>query len=86
MALLVSLNPEVVAALSERARAAGMELPAYAARVLERHLNRPTLIDLGREIAANVQRHGIGDETIAELLEREKHEARERKRGIRFNE
>jgi hypothetical protein len=86
MTLAISLSPDTESKLSERARAAGMDVPTYAARLLERDVRRPTLLQISGDIAERFRASGMTEEELGEILEREKHAAREARRGKPFSE
>jgi hypothetical protein len=81
MTLSVQIPKLVEERLAAKARAAGVDVPTYAARLLERDAVRPTLLELSGEVFEHFKRTGMTDDELAETLEREKHEAREAKRG-----
>ena len=49
-------------------------------------MNRPTLEEISGEAAVLFKKSGMTEEELGELLEREKHEARERELGRKFSE
>lgn len=86
MTLSVPLPKPVEKRLATKARAAGVDVPTYAARLLERDALRPTLLELSGEVFKNFQRSGMTDDQLADILETEKHAVREAKRGKPFSE
>ena len=86
MTLTVPLSPEAEARLVSKARAVGIDLGTYAARLLERDAARTTLEEISGETAVNFKKSGMTEEELGELLEREKHESRERELGMKFSE
>ncbi len=86
MTLAVPLSPETTARLAEKARLAGMDTPSYAAKLLERDVNRTILEEISGELAERFNQTGMTEEELGNLLEKEKHEARERELGIKFSE
>jgi hypothetical protein len=86
MMLSVQVPKPVEERLAVKARAAGVDVPTYAARLLERDAVRPTLLELSGEVFENFKRTGMTDDELADTLEKEKHEAREAKRGKPFSE
>jgi len=86
MTLTVALSPEAEATLVSKARAIGIDLGTYAARLLERDAARTTLEEISGNLAERFKKTGMTEEELGELLEREKHEARERELGIKFSE
>ena len=87
MTLTVSLNPATEAKLVANAQALGIDLGTYAARLLERSVSgRATLEEISGEAGINFKKSGMPEEELGELLEREKHAARERELGRKFSE
>lgn len=86
MTLSVPLSPEAEARLAAKARAEGVDLGTYAARLLERDAARLTLEQISGELTANFERSGLTDEQLGELLEQEKHDARAKALGKPFSE
>jgi hypothetical protein len=86
MTLSLQVPETVEQRLAVKARAAGMDVPTYAVRLLERDATRPTLLELSGEVFKNFKKSGMTDDELAEALEKEKHEAREAKRGKPFSE
>jgi hypothetical protein len=87
MTLTVPLSPETEAKLVAKARAMGIDLGTYAARLLGRSVSaRAILEEISGEAGINFKKSGMTEEELGELLEREKHEARERKLGRKFSE
>src|SRR5665213_1637813 len=82
MTIAIALSPEVESKLSARTRDAGMDVPAYAARLLERDANRAKLEEISGDVAQRFKETGMTEEELGEVLEREKHEAREHELGI----
>ena len=86
MTLSLQVPETVEQRLAIKARAAGVDIPTYAVRLLERDATRPTLVELSGEVFENFKKTGMTDDELAETLENEKHEAREVKRGKPFSE
>ena len=87
MTLTVPLSPETEAKLLAKTRAMGIDLGTYAARLLERSVSaRAILEEISGEAGINFKKSGMTEEELGELLEREKHEARERELGRKFSE
>jgi hypothetical protein len=84
--LSVEVPKPVEDRLAVKARAAGVDVPTYAARLLERDAARPTVLELSGEIFENFKQTGMTDDELADVLEKEKHDAREIKRGKPFSE
>jgi hypothetical protein len=59
----------------------------YAARLLERAVSaRAILEEISGDAAIDFKKSGMTEEELGEMLERVKHEARERKLGRKFSE
>jgi len=86
MVFSVQVPKPVEERLAMKARAAGVDIPTYAARLLERDATRPTLLELSGEAFDRFKQTGMTDDELAEVLEKEKHAAREIKRGKPFCE
>ena len=86
MTLSIQVPKPVEERLAIKALAAGIDVPTYAARLLERDARRPTLLELGGDVFDNFKQSGMTDDELAEALEKEKHKAREFKRGKPFSE
>jgi hypothetical protein len=86
MTLAVDLRDEIRLKLAQKARAAGLEVPAYAALILEAEVLRKPLEETLRSVRKAFVKSGMSDEDLADRLEEEKHAAREAKQGHRFRE
>lgn len=86
MSLAVNLPDDVREKLRQKAQALGVDVPTYAARVLEAEAQRPPLEEALRPVRDAFDKSGMSDDQLAETLEREKHEARAAKRGNPFRE
>ncbi len=90
MTVSVALSPEVEILLRERATAAGKDLGILASELLSRVLTHGLTRDYLRQISGNTYDRflasGLTDEQLGDDLERAKHQARETKRGISFDE
>ena len=86
MTLAIALSPETEARLAAKARRAGMDISSYAAWLVEQDVTHPTLEEISGDLAERFKQTGMTEEELGELLEREKHEARERELGIKFSE
>jgi hypothetical protein len=86
MTLSVQVPKPVEERLAAKARAAGLDVPTYAARLLERDARSPTLLEISGEVFEKFKQSGMTDDELGEVLEKEKHEAREAKRGKPFSE
>jgi hypothetical protein len=86
MTLSVKVPEPVEERLAAKARAAGVDVLTYAARLLERDARRLTLLEISGSSLGSFQQSGMTDEELGESLEKEKHDAREAKRGTPFSE
>jgi hypothetical protein len=86
MTLTLQVPKPVEDRLAVKAKAAGVDVPTYAVRLLERDAVRPTLLEISGEVFEHFKASGMTDDELAEALEREKHESREATRGVRFSE
>jgi hypothetical protein len=86
MTLTLQVPEPVEERLAVKARAAGLDIPTYAVRLLERDAVRPSLLEISGEVFESFKQSGMTDDQLAEALEKEKHEAREAKRGAPFSE
>ena len=87
MTLTVPLSPETEAKLVAKTKAMGVDLGTYAARLLERSVSaRAMLEEISGEAGEAFKKSGMTEEELGELLEREKHAAREKRRGRPFSE
>lgn len=86
MILSLDVSKPIEERLAAKALAAGVDIPTYAARLLERDARRPTLLELSGEAFERFKQTGMTEDELAEVLEREKHEAREAKRGTSYSE
>jgi len=83
MTLALPLSPEAEARLKERARAVGMEVEAYALRLIEQQLREDaSLADISGDSAKKFAASGMTEDQLAERLEREDHAAR----GVPYDE
>jgi hypothetical protein len=81
MTLTISLPPETETKLQERARAAGLDLPSYAAQIIECSLRAPrTLEEISGPVYQRFLDSGVSDEQLGEELEQAKHEMRRARR------
>lgn len=86
MTLAIPIEPDLEARLAVKAEAAGLDVATYVAQMIEREARRPTVHELSGDSAEKFTQTGMTEEELGELLEREKHEARERKLGRKFSE
>jgi hypothetical protein len=86
MTIAVDLRDDIQARLQQKARAAGVDMPTYAARILEVEAMRVPLEEVLRPVREAFAASGMSGDELAERLEKEKHEAREARNGTRFSE
>jgi hypothetical protein len=86
MTLAVPINADIEARLATKAQAAGVDLTTFVAQLVEREARRVTVRELSGDIADNFRRTGMTETEMGELLEREKHAEREKRRGRPFSE
>ena len=83
MTLAVPLSPQAESRLKERASAAGVDLPTYAAQLLERQLMQgDALAEISGSAAKEFAKTGMTEQQLADELEREDHASR----GIGYDE
>jgi ribosome-binding protein aMBF1 (putative translation factor) len=82
--LSIPISVEAEAKLAEKAKAAGVDVPTYAARHLELIARAPRpLREISGPIADAFEKSGMSEEELADLLESEKHAMRAEKRARR---
>lgn len=82
MTLHVSLSPKAEATLREKAIAAGQDVAAYAASVLERLAEPPLpLREISGPLSEEFRACGMTDDQLGNLLEDAKHRARAGRRA-----
>jgi ribosomal protein L12E/L44/L45/RPP1/RPP2 len=86
MTIRVQLNADEEIALKKKAQAAGIDVAAYALRVLRSEANRPSLDELLAPVRAGFAQSGLTDDQVAEQYEGEKHAQRAAHRGKPFDE
>ena len=86
MTLAVPISPQAERRLSDKANAAGVDLPTFLSRLLEAEARRPTVTELSGEVFDNFKRMNMTDEELGDRLEEEKHAARAARRGVPFAE
>lgn len=69
MSISIPLSPEAEARLRERAKAAGEDITAYAARVLHEALTSPSVDELLAPFRKQVEESGMSDDQLDELYE-----------------
>ncbi len=86
MTLAVPISEAAERRLADKARAAGVDLPTFVARLLEAEARRPSLAELSEDVQGNFERSKMSEEELGERLEEEKHAARAARRGKPFAE
>jgi hypothetical protein len=74
--LTISLPPDVLTRLEERANAEGVDVATLAGRALRREATRPLLDEILKPVRDAFAASGMTDDELAELLEVEKHAMR----------
>lgn len=69
MTLTIPLSPEAEARLQERAIAAGQDVTAYAAQLLEEAITSPTVDELLAPFRRQVEQSGMSDEELDAFYE-----------------
>lgn len=84
MSLTISLPPDAEHTLEERARAAGLDAPTYAAQLLQ-HSLRParTLEEISGAAYQRFVDSGVTDDQLGDELEQAKHDMRDERRSRR---
>jgi hypothetical protein len=84
MSLTISLPPDTENALKERARAAGLDAPTYAAQLLQHSLRPPrTLQEISGSAHQRFLDSGLTDDQLGDELEKAKHAMRDERRSRR---
>ena len=86
MTIAVPLTAENEARLVAKAKSVGMDMPTYAARVLQAAAIRPPLDEILEPLRRKFAESGMTEEQAAEQYETEKHADRAAKRGRPFDE
>jgi hypothetical protein len=86
MALNLVIPPETEARLAEKARSFGIDTATYAIRILRSAAAEPTLDEVLAPVRKKFAESGMTEDELADVLEREKHAAREVERGRPFDE
>ena len=86
MTINLQLDQDEELALRKKAQAAGIDVTAYALRVLRSEAHRPSLDEILAPVRARFVQDGLTDEQIAEQYETEKHAQRAARRGRPFDE
>lgn len=81
MTLTIEVPKAVEDRLREKAREAGLDVPAYLAQVVQAHAAKPTLKELSGEVYQQFVASGMTDEELGEFLEKAKHEMRADRRA-----
>ena len=81
MSILIVLPTEAERRLDERARAAGIDVPAYAQRLLLSVLDRPqSLVEISGPLRKQFLESGMTDDELGDVLEEAKHAMRQDRR------
>ena len=86
MTIRVQLNADEEIALKKKAEAAGIDVVAYAQRVLRSEAKRPSLDELLAPVRTKFAQSGLTDDQVAQQYEAEKHARRAARRGKPFDE
>ena len=86
MTIAIDFREDIQARLQQKAAAAGVDVCIYAAQVLEADVLRASWDDALLAARETFKKSGMSNEDLAELIEKEKHEARERRNGKTFRE
>jgi hypothetical protein len=81
MSITISLSPEVEASLKSRAAAAGQDVAAYTAKILESIAHPRSLVELSGPVQRRFIESGATEEQLGEELERAKHDMRAARRA-----
>lgn len=80
MVIQIPLSPDTEAKLRAQAEAAGQEINAYAAALLERAAKQPPLEEIIAPLRAEFAASGMTDDQLGDYLEDAKHELRRDRR------
>lgn len=81
MTIQIPLSAETESKLREKAAAAGEDIAAYVAGVLERSVSQPLPIEeISGPIAEQFRRSGMTEDELTRFLEDTKHEVRRQRR------
>ena len=84
MPLTLTLPPDIEAKARERAAAMGTDVEDYIARVVRRSLETPIPLEqISGDVGRRFRESGMSEDELSDLLEREKHEARQERKGRR---
>jgi hypothetical protein len=86
MTLIVDLSEEIRAKLDAKARAAGLDVPTYAQRVLQAEALLPSPDETLRPVREAFKKTGMTPNQLGDQYEEEKHADRAARRGKRFSE
>jgi hypothetical protein len=86
MTLSVNLPDAVQARLDAKARAAGLDVTAYAQPVLQADAALPALDDILRPVRDAVKNSGMTEDELTQMLEKAKHDMRADRRGRQSND
>jgi hypothetical protein len=74
--LTIPLPPQILAQLTQRADAEGVDVVTLAGRALRREATRPLLADVLKPVRDAFVASGMTEDELADLLEAEKHAMR----------
>ena len=85
MTLAIHLSPEATKLLRERAAALGLDAAAYATKIVEDDLKKPTIEEIMAPVHEYFRQSGMTEEEVMELGRRELEALREEKTTKRVN-
>ena len=86
MVLTLPISQETEARLKLKATAAGVDVPTYAAAIVEQAARAPLSIkEISGEIADEFKKTGMTDDEFGDLLEEVKHEMRVEERARKIS-
>jgi hypothetical protein len=83
MSITIPVSAKVKAGLERRAAAAGQDVSAYAAKVLESIVRPRSLKDLSGPVHQRFKESGTTEDQLGEELEKAKHQMRAERRSRR---
>jgi hypothetical protein len=82
MVLTLPISQETEARLAAKAKAAGVDVSTYVAKIVEQSAKLPLSIkEISGEIADDFKKSGMTEDEFGDLLEEVKHEMRAEKRA-----
>jgi hypothetical protein len=81
MTLTLNLPDEDERRLSEKAKAAGIDLQTYVERIVRTAANRPPIDEILRPVRDAFHASGMTEDELGELLEKAKHDMRAERRS-----